>query len=473
MLWRGVRIAVAVVASLLVCTHMVGAVGLPVGVISGPVSYADFQERVLRAGEDSRSLEPVVLRMPIMEEDDSSSVLHGWRRAFGWTRLQLMQLCGDADFEAWHYQMGAETWGGLTHGGPHNVRWYLEHMLGGTRCHNTSAPFGGGPSKEVCTAIEIPRAKSGEKLFLHEQPVCSLCPKIALDFNILRYWSTNHLHDVAPDPKCGTSPLTESFPAITIAPNQTGVGLRQAHHGAATWLAVVHGSKKVRLYPPRDAHHLHASGCSHPGSTEFNMCKSVKVDAFDPDHNTFPRFAQVEPYEIDLKPGDVLWIPSSWFYQDLNTGKFNVALMGEYVDHHNHEQVKSYAKLIGRNDIRVGLGLSLKAAGGEPSVRPETDAEDMTLEEYLGYSCPLGPECRHSMCGTVKRDDIIGWFQSFDANKNGVLDKDESRGDTNLEQIFTSVDRNGDQYITFKEVCAYEELKASEKHWRDRDHSEL
>jgi len=291
---------------------------LPARVIRGQLSYESFERQVLRSPE----LEPVVLRLghpdsPVPRVPDAepgAKVLEGWRRAFGWTRLQLMQLCGDSEFEAWYYKLHGETWGGLAHGGPHNVRWFLEHMMGGQRCHNSSSPFSGS-SKEVCEEIIIPRARTGEKLFLHEQAVCSLCPKLAQDFNLLSYWSTNHLHAVAPDPQCKISPMAESFPALSIAPNQTGVGLRQAHHGAATWLAVTHGTKRVRLYAPRDAHHLHASDCSSPGSTKFNMCKSVKVDAFDPDHAIFPRFSQLEAWETDLGPGDVLWIPSSWFFQ--------------------------------------------------------------------------------------------------------------------------------------------------------------
>jgi len=114
-----------------------------------------------------------------------------------------------------------------------------------------------------------------------------------------------------------------------------------------------------------------------------------------------------------------------------------------------------------------------EGAGGNPTTPPVEEQHHKSLEEYLGYKCPMRTECRHDMCGSVKREDIIGWFQSFDANKNGVIDKPEAKSDQNLEQIFDAVNGDGNEYIDFKEVCRYEEIRASERHWRDRPHEEL
>ena len=59
------------------------------------------------------------------------------------------------------------------------------------------------------------------------------------------------------------------------------------------------------------------------------------------------------------------------------------------MDHHNHEQAKSYAQLVGRNDIRSQLGIHLKTQGEEPAVPPKNDPGDKTVEECSHRECPL------------------------------------------------------------------------------------
>ena len=180
-------------------------------------------------------------------------------------------------------------------------------MDGPTRCQKLGMPFGGTAedAKEVCREIPKPTAANGGLLFMHEvtetleavfnsltlvnqhlalsqEPICNFCPALSADIRIMEYWSENHLLGVMHTPPCFTSRFIESFPALSIGGNGTGTGVRQAHLGAASWLAMMAGERKIVVWAPRQASKLHAKGCTSPGNTNINLCKQIPVNWFDP-----------------------------------------------------------------------------------------------------------------------------------------------------------------------------------------------
>jgi hypothetical protein len=100
--------------------------------------------------------------------------------------------------------------------------------------------------------------------------------------------------------------------------------------GVRTWLhydnnachnlnAQIRGAKQCWLFPPR------ALGCFYPFELDATVpahnCSRVDVER--PDLARFPRFAEAECLEGELREGDLLFVPAFWFHTFLHTGKFN------------------------------------------------------------------------------------------------------------------------------------------------------
>lgn len=85
----------------------------------------------------------------------------------------------------------------------------------------------------------------------------------------------------------------------------------QAHYDVADNVIVqLHGSKRLRCYPPHAATCLHVFPDAHPRARK----SQVNFDA--PDHGRFPLFAALPPPALDvtLQPGDALSVPAFWFH---------------------------------------------------------------------------------------------------------------------------------------------------------------
>ncbi|MFP6560932.1 cupin-like domain-containing protein [Paraburkholderia sp. B3] len=74
-----------------------------------------------------------------------------------------------------------------------------------------------------------------------------------------------------------------------------------------SFLAQVHGGKRVRLFAPHEEHNVYALDA-------FNTYRPCRVDAGAPDLSRFPRFAKARFVEVVIEPGDLLVIPTGWFH---------------------------------------------------------------------------------------------------------------------------------------------------------------
>lgn len=74
-----------------------------------------------------------------------------------------------------------------------------------------------------------------------------------------------------------------------------------------SFLAQVHGTKHVRLFPPREEGNVYALDV-------FNTYRPCRVDADVPDLNRFPRFTQARYVDVTIQAGDLLVIPTGWFH---------------------------------------------------------------------------------------------------------------------------------------------------------------
>lgn len=106
------------------------------------------------------------------------------------------------------------------------------------------------------------------------------------------------------------------FPASAYHPvAQLWAGVRREHtlvtplhcDVAASFLAQVHGRKKVLLYAPWQRELLYPID-------GFNTYQPCCVDVARPDLKRFPDFAQARPIEVTIEPGDLLVIPTGWYH---------------------------------------------------------------------------------------------------------------------------------------------------------------
>ncbi|CAE6731900.1 hypothetical protein R69888_02101 [Paraburkholderia haematera] len=76
---------------------------------------------------------------------------------------------------------------------------------------------------------------------------------------------------------------------------------------ANSFLAQIHGRKRVRLYAPAQESAVYALDA-------FNTYRPCRVDVAAPDLRRFPRFADAKGVDVVLEPGDLLVIPTGWFH---------------------------------------------------------------------------------------------------------------------------------------------------------------
>lgn len=82
------------------------------------------------------------------------------------------------------------------------------------------------------------------------------------------------------------------------------------------------GSKAWKLWPPDQEPYLYGG----------------KVDAFDPDLEAFPDFAKATSIDVDIQPGECIFVPSLWWHQTKNIDA-GMAITANYVDQFSYEVV--------------------------------------------------------------------------------------------------------------------------------------
>ncbi|QBF84239.1 cupin-like domain-containing protein [Shewanella maritima] len=115
----------------------------------------------------------------------------------------------------------------------------------------------------------------------------------------------------------GLSPLTNLWLG-----NQTNVA---AHFDFPLNLACnLVGRRRFTLFPPEQIANLYIGPMEFaPGGQPISM-----VNVEQPDFDKFPKFklAQAQAQQVELNPGDVLFIPSMWWHQVTGVDDFNVLL---------------------------------------------------------------------------------------------------------------------------------------------------
>ena len=77
---------------------------------------------------------------------------------------------------------------------------------------------------------------------------------------------------------------------------------------AENLLCVVAGEKRVSLFHPADTPYLYPCGDRNAASVY------ATVDAYAPDYETHPRFADAKPVTLVVRAGDALYLPCGWWH---------------------------------------------------------------------------------------------------------------------------------------------------------------
>ena len=79
----------------------------------------------------------------------------------------------------------------------------------------------------------------------------------------------------------------------------------------------IHGSKRVRLFPPGDSPFLYP----YPLERETRHYQTSKVDFAAPDLEKFPKLSRAHPLEAHLEAGDALFIPVHFWHAAYGSGR--------------------------------------------------------------------------------------------------------------------------------------------------------
>ncbi|MEH2198512.1 cupin-like domain-containing protein [Nostoc sp.] len=109
---------------------------------------------------------------------------------------------------------------------------------------------------------------------------------------------------------------------LIIGRKESSIGLHIDSLCTQGWLAGIYGRKRLILIPPDQQEFVY----------------NGEVDAFNPDLEKFPLYANVKPVEFILTPGELLYIPSMWWHQAENLEN-TIALGVNTVNEWNFEMV--------------------------------------------------------------------------------------------------------------------------------------
>ncbi|MBT0964149.1 cupin-like domain-containing protein [Denitromonas iodatirespirans] len=109
----------------------------------------------------------------------------------------------------------------------------------------------------------------------------------------------------------------------SISPTGSGFPMQQSVMGTGAFNVAITGRKAwVFFAPDQDA-----------------AMYGGRVDAFNPDLDTFPDYAKTTGYKCIQEPGDVVFAPSNWWHQVSNQ-LGGISYTGNFINHGNHAHVR-------------------------------------------------------------------------------------------------------------------------------------
>lgn len=179
--------------------------------------------------------------------------------------------------------------------------------------------------------VEYLKAPDERKLYMINWVFEKDKPELLKDFEIPEYFKEDWLREVEDGPQ---------LLWIFLGPANSGLFLHIDVGHTPAWNVQLSGRKSWKLWSP-DQEHLMYNG---------------NVNAFDPDLDEFPDFAKARSVDVEVGPGECIFVPSLWWHQTKNVDA-GMALTANYVDRFCHQVV---LKELSRHRDHRDLHRSLK-----------------------------------------------------------------------------------------------------------------
>lgn len=148
-------------------------------------------------------------------------------------------------------------------------------------------------------AMNSPQRTSRD--YVSQYPIFGELPQLRDDIDSLEaYMNIPQLYPAAVQSKVKKAATFWLGPAGIVTP----IHFDSAHN----LLVQIHGKKKLVLVPPQQSQLLY-----YP-SLDLGHVNYSPVDVESPDFERFPRFRKAAPLELELAPGEVLFIPVRWWH---------------------------------------------------------------------------------------------------------------------------------------------------------------
>ena len=184
---------------------------------------------------------------------------------------------------------------------------------------------------EMTLAEYVDYLKSPDErlLYLTSWNFREFCPELMEDFQVPIYFREDWLQEIEEEQQF-------DMMWLFLGPAHAGFRLHVDIGQTSAWNVQLTGSKKWILFPPEQEEFLYGG----------------EVDAFDPNLEEFPLFAQAKKYECIVKAGELIFTPSGWWHQtkNLETG---LAITANYANETNCHKVLNWLNTVGQN-IEVG-----------------------------------------------------------------------------------------------------------------------
>lgn len=168
--------------------------------------------------------------------------------------------------------------------------------------------------------VEYLKAPDERMLYMVGWSFRGTSPQLCEDFEIPEYFQDDWLMEVPEEER-------PDLMWLFLGPPNSGLHMHIDVGHTAAWNVQLTGSKSWKLYPPE----------------EENLLYNGNVDAFAPDLDRFPKYAQTNPWECTVGAGECLFVPSKWWHQTKNI-EGGMALTANYADAFCHHNVSKWLR---------------------------------------------------------------------------------------------------------------------------------
>lgn len=193
-------------------------------------------------------------------------------------------------------------------------RFFMYEEHGGVKLHDAQGPT---QVLELSSAVQLAdllHDTSGEFYYYWTSPVQAVAPELLTTH--LEGYETLYHEDRTESDNSATASDNQQQPPEFLDPRGPSLWMgnsgsaTQAHYDVADNILVqLHGTKRVRCYPPSAASSLYVFPDAHP------RARKSQVYFDNPNWDLFPLFDDSNPVlDVVLQPGDAISIPAFWFH---------------------------------------------------------------------------------------------------------------------------------------------------------------